>query len=176
MTNITRISSINSRRCTRKNMERRMSMLRGTCACDCWLTPFESQFIQQLSISRESIFRQNVRFIHSKNRSPVTFNLDINHMADMSRDELKLMNGKRHSKGYNGGQEFNKAAYGVRPTTHPLLTVPGAYYAVSCAYRVGVCYRVLYLTRWTGDYTAPSLPSRIRPSADRAGVSVRPAP
>jgi len=61
--------------------------------------------------SRESIFRQNVRYIHSKNRSPITYTLAVNHIADLSRTELRMMNGRRPSKGYNGGQPFNKNLY-----------------------------------------------------------------
>ena len=66
------------------------------------------------STYRESIFRQNVRYIHSKNRSPITYTLAVNHITDLSKVELKMMNGRRPSKGYNGGQPFNKNAYTVR--------------------------------------------------------------
>ncbi|XP_067948053.1 digestive cysteine proteinase 2-like [Watersipora subatra] len=60
---------------------------------------------------REAIFRQNVRFIHSKNRSPINYTLAVNHMADMSHDELRLRNGRRPSKGPNHGRPFNRDAY-----------------------------------------------------------------
>lgn len=56
---------------------------------------------------RKDIFRQNMRFIHSKNRAGLTYKLAPNHMADRSSDEIKYMRGKLHSTGYNGGSSFH---------------------------------------------------------------------
>lgn len=56
--------------------------------------------------NRKSIFRQNLRFIHSKNRAGLGYSLGINHLADRSADELKALRGFKSSKIYNGGRPF----------------------------------------------------------------------
>ena len=80
-----------------------------------FLLLFTGLFLQNVVVPfcREAIFRQNVRFIHSKNRSPITYNLAVNHLADMSFEELRLRNGRKYSAVYNGGNAFNKDAYTV---------------------------------------------------------------
>ncbi|XP_013412168.1 digestive cysteine proteinase 2-like [Lingula anatina] len=67
--------------------------------------------------TRKMYFRKNVRFIHSKNRAGLGYSLAVNHLADKSEKELKIMRGYRHSNVYNGGLAFNKALYKnqVRP-------------------------------------------------------------
>ena len=56
---------------------------------------------------RKNIFRQNMRFIHSKNRAGLTYQLGPNHLTDRSTDELRYMRGKlRSNGGYNGGANF----------------------------------------------------------------------
>ncbi|XP_013395242.2 cathepsin L1-like [Lingula anatina] len=67
--------------------------------------------------TRKMYFRKNVRFIHSKNRASLGYSLAVNHLADKSEKELKIMRGYRHSHVYNGGLAFNKALYKnqVRP-------------------------------------------------------------
>ncbi|XP_059485650.1 digestive cysteine proteinase 1 [Neocloeon triangulifer] len=55
---------------------------------------------------RKDIFRQNLRYIHSKNRAGLGFQLAVNHLADKSELELKALRGKQYSQGYNGGQPF----------------------------------------------------------------------
>jgi hypothetical protein len=57
--------------------------------------------------TRQHIFRQNVRFIHSHNRAKKSFTVALNHLADLTFEELKVMRGYRHSFGYNGGQPFH---------------------------------------------------------------------
>lgn len=55
---------------------------------------------------RKNIFRQNMRYIHSKNRAGLSFRLAPNHLTDHSSDELAYMRGKLRSKGFNGGKPF----------------------------------------------------------------------
>jgi len=51
-------------------------------------------------------FRQNMRYIHSKNRAGLSYRLAPNHLTDLSADEMRRMRGKLNSKGYNGGLPF----------------------------------------------------------------------
>ena len=46
------------------------------------------------------------RFIDSTNRQSLTYSLAVNHLTDLSNDELKMMRGYRPSKGPKGGIEF----------------------------------------------------------------------
>lgn len=55
---------------------------------------------------RLGVFRHNHRFIESVNRKGLGFKLAINHLADRTKDELKVLRGKLYSKGYNGGKPF----------------------------------------------------------------------
>lgn len=55
---------------------------------------------------RKESFRQNLRFIHSKNRAGLGFQLGVNHLADLTDLELKALRGKQYSPGYNGGAPF----------------------------------------------------------------------
>lgn len=57
-------------------------------------------------IERKELFRQNMRFIHSKNRASLGFQLGVNHLADRTDLELKALRGRQYSPGYNGGQVF----------------------------------------------------------------------
>jgi len=56
--------------------------------------------------SRLDVYRQNLRFIHSKNRKGLTYTLASNHMADMTNSEMKILRGRIHDSNlkYNGGQ------------------------------------------------------------------------
>jgi len=47
---------------------------------------------------RKNHFRQNLRFINSQNRRNLSYSLAVNHFADHSKDELRMMLGKRASK------------------------------------------------------------------------------
>ncbi|XP_035715086.1 digestive cysteine proteinase 1 isoform X2 [Folsomia candida] len=51
---------------------------------------------------RLNVFRNNFRFIHSKNRQGLTFRLAINHLADRTEDELRVLRGRLTTKGSNG--------------------------------------------------------------------------
>lgn len=59
---------------------------------------------------RKNLFRQNLRFIHSKNRLRLGYALAINHLADRTEDELHALRGYKPSKpkGGNGGKPFPK--------------------------------------------------------------------
>uniref|UniRef100_A0A8D8U3N5 Counting factor associated protein D n=1 Tax=Cacopsylla melanoneura TaxID=428564 RepID=A0A8D8U3N5_9HEMI len=66
--------------------------------------------------ARKTVFTQNLRFIHSKNRAGLSYKLGVNHLADRSDTELKALRGNRPTGGYNGGKTFpyvniNKADY-----------------------------------------------------------------
>lgn len=55
---------------------------------------------------RLNIFRQNLRFIHSKNRARKGFTLSVNHLADRTDDELAALRGRRYSGHNNMGLPF----------------------------------------------------------------------
>lgn len=63
---------------------------------------------------RKHTFRQNVRFIHSKNRAGLTFRLAVNHLADRSDEEIKLMRGLKITPGNHGGLPFDKSKYSLQ--------------------------------------------------------------
>ena len=46
------------------------------------------------------------RYIDSNNRKALTYSLAVNHLTDLSNDELKMMRSYRHTKGAKGGIEF----------------------------------------------------------------------
>ncbi|XP_016974481.1 digestive cysteine proteinase 1 [Drosophila rhopaloa] len=62
---------------------------------------------------RKNIFRQNLRYIHSKNRAKLTYTLAVNHLADKTEEELKARRGYKSSGVYNTGKPFpyNVAKY-----------------------------------------------------------------
>lgn len=57
-------------------------------------------------VKRLNLFRQNLRFIHSHNRAHKTYSLGVNHLADRSDDEIRVLRGRRHSTDNNGGLPF----------------------------------------------------------------------
>ena len=58
-------------------------------------------------MQRHSIFMQNLRYIHSKNRAQLTYSLGVNHLADRTQDEIKALRGFKKSVGvHNGGKPF----------------------------------------------------------------------
>ncbi|CAF1371257.1 unnamed protein product, partial [Didymodactylos carnosus] len=57
---------------------------------------------------RLATYRHNMRYVNAKNRAGLTYKMRLNHLADRTDDELKVLRGKRHSKGYNGGLPFRK--------------------------------------------------------------------
>lgn len=61
--------------------------------------------------NRKDIYRQNMRFVHSKNRQGLTFKLATNHLADWTDSEMSVMRGRLHSTEYNGGAPFKYSKY-----------------------------------------------------------------
>lgn len=57
-------------------------------------------------VRRKEVFRQNLRFIHSKNRANIGYTLGVNHLADRTDLELRALRGKTYSGVYNGGKPF----------------------------------------------------------------------
>lgn len=55
---------------------------------------------------RRSIFLQNLRFIHSKNRENLGFKLAVNHLADLTKDELHALQGRKSTGRKSNGMEF----------------------------------------------------------------------
>ncbi|XP_046386706.1 digestive cysteine proteinase 1-like [Ischnura elegans] len=55
---------------------------------------------------RLNVFRQNVRFISSKNRANLGFQLKVNHLADLTDEERMALKGWRYTGEYNGGLPF----------------------------------------------------------------------
>ena len=68
---------------------------------------------------RLELYRQNLRFIHSKNRQALSFSLASNHLADREEGEMAALRGRTHDSSvlYNGGlpQQY---------TQHQLRDIP----------------------------------------------------
>jgi C1A family cysteine protease len=62
---------------------------------------------------RLHIFRHNLRYINSINRKGLSYRVAINHLADKSDEELRVLTGKQRSlKGtQNNGRPFNMDKY-----------------------------------------------------------------
>jgi len=58
---------------------------------------------------RMEVYRQNMRYIHSKNRQGLSYKLSANHLADYTEDEMRMLRGKIHDPAlkYNGGLPFS---------------------------------------------------------------------
>ncbi|KAK0043948.1 digestive cysteine proteinase 2 [Biomphalaria pfeifferi] len=57
--------------------------------------------------SRKHVYRQNLRYIHSKNRAGLTYTLAVNHLADRTAKEMKTLRGYRYSHVEHGGKKFS---------------------------------------------------------------------
>ena len=66
--------------------------------------------------NRKDIFSQNMRFIHSKNRQHLSYNLAPNHLTDLTDTEMSGMRGRLRSTGYNGGDPFFYSNQELRST------------------------------------------------------------
>ncbi|XP_058801571.1 digestive cysteine proteinase 1 [Phymastichus coffea] len=73
-----------------------------------FITTHKKNYLNELDHKkRKDHFRHNLRYIHSINRANIGFQLAINHLADHSDAELKVLRGKQYTKhGYNGGMPF----------------------------------------------------------------------
>jgi C1A family cysteine protease len=60
-------------------------------------------------MERERVFRNNLRMIAVTNRQQRNYKLAVNHLADRTPEELKVLRGRLQSKGYNGGQAFSSS-------------------------------------------------------------------
>jgi hypothetical protein len=60
------------------------------------------------------------RFIHSKNRAGLSYRLAVNHLADKSGEEMKLMRGFRYTAGDHGGLPFEQFNYNELSTIFQL--------------------------------------------------------
>ena len=71
---------------------------------------------------RLTLFRQNMRFIHSKNRAGLTYRLDSNHLADRSEQEISFLRGRTFDSSvqYNGGQPQYYSPHQLRDTPDTL--------------------------------------------------------
>merc|ERR1712165_198373 len=71
--------------------------------------------------ARVDLYRQNLRFIHSKNRQGLTFSLASNHLADRTDSEIHMLRGLLHDpqESNNGGlaQEYTQAELDAAPDT-----------------------------------------------------------
>ncbi|KAK7100164.1 digestive cysteine proteinase 1-like [Littorina saxatilis] len=64
--------------------------------------------------NRQHVFRQNLRYINSKNRAGLTYTMAVNHLADRTGAELKMLRGFRRTKNYKDGVvglPFNKTEF-----------------------------------------------------------------
>ncbi|KAF6215755.1 hypothetical protein GE061_000088 [Apolygus lucorum] len=55
---------------------------------------------------RRAVFRDNHRFVHSHNRGNVGYKLKLNHYADWTDDEMKVLRGRKHTPGGNNASVF----------------------------------------------------------------------
>nr|XP_056702814.1 digestive cysteine proteinase 2-like [Euleptes europaea] len=60
---------------------------------------------------RKHTFTHNMRFVHSKNRANLSFKLALNHLADLTLDEMAAMRGKLKSTTPNNGRPFPHEQY-----------------------------------------------------------------
>jgi hypothetical protein len=58
-----------------------------------------------------SFININYRFIHSKNRAGLGYALKVNHLTDLTNQELKQMRGYRHTGAVSNARPFNKAQF-----------------------------------------------------------------
>lgn len=63
--------------------------------------------------SRLHIFRHNLRYIESINRKSLGYTLAVNHLADKTDDELRVIRGKakKVASKSNNGQPFDMSKY-----------------------------------------------------------------
>ncbi|KAJ7304260.1 hypothetical protein JRQ81_011800 [Phrynocephalus forsythii] len=60
---------------------------------------------------RKHTFTHNMRFVHSKNRANLPFKLALNHLADLTQEEIAVMRGKLKSTASNNGLPFPEELY-----------------------------------------------------------------
>ncbi|CAG5129120.1 unnamed protein product [Candidula unifasciata] len=77
-------------------------------------TAHKKQYSPQEHDSRKHVFRQNLRYIHSKNRAGLSYTMSVNHLADRTENEMKKMRGFRYTHGNRGGKQFTSEALKVQ--------------------------------------------------------------
>lgn len=65
-------------------------------------------------MTRQNVFMQNLRYIHSKNREHLGFTVTVNALTDRTQDEIEALQGRKSSAVYNGGKPF---PYEINETT-----------------------------------------------------------
>ncbi|XP_033013777.1 digestive cysteine proteinase 1-like [Lacerta agilis] len=60
---------------------------------------------------RKHTFTHNMRFVHSKNRANLSYKLALNHLADLTEDEIAVMRGKLKTTAPNNGLPFPEEMY-----------------------------------------------------------------
>uniref|UniRef100_A0A8D2JCV4 Uncharacterized protein n=2 Tax=Varanus komodoensis TaxID=61221 RepID=A0A8D2JCV4_VARKO len=60
---------------------------------------------------RKHTFTHNMRFVHSKNRANLPFKMALNHLADLTQEEIAVMRGKLKSTAPNNGLPFPEESY-----------------------------------------------------------------
>lgn len=63
---------------------------------------------------RQHTFRNNLRYIDSKNRAGLSYTLSVNHLADRDSSELRQLRGFRRTVRDNGGLPFDLTQYNLR--------------------------------------------------------------
>lgn len=67
------------------------------------------------SRERKNIFRDNYRYILSKNRQNTNFKMSVNHLTDFTQNEMKSLRGRLYSGvTNNGGKHFDKKRYNLK--------------------------------------------------------------
>lgn len=65
----------------------------------------QSSFLSYIARLRYLLF-VCIRYIRSHNRANLSYKLAVNHLADRTQVELKALNGRKYTPGFNGGKPF----------------------------------------------------------------------
>ncbi|CAH1182111.1 unnamed protein product [Phyllotreta striolata] len=91
---------------------------------------------------RKDAFRHNLRFIEAHNRKGEGYTLGVNHLADLTNDELRVKapRGRLASKGYNGGLPFPYDTENVTVPSHIDWRLLGAVTPIKDQMVCGSCW------------------------------------
>jgi len=62
----------------------------------------------QRKAGKKNVFKHNLRYIHSRNRASLNYSLAVNHLADKTASEIKLMLGLKKTPGNHGGKTYQR--------------------------------------------------------------------